>query len=69
MKFPDEGAEFTGDGDDAFAVADSAGPEVAVAFTQAFLHAPGEGFDFVGLTVLALGECGADFGLPSVGLS
>ncbi len=40
LEFPDEGAKFTGDGDDAFAVSDAAGTEVAVSFAQALLHPP-----------------------------
>ena len=52
LEFPNEGAEFTGNGDDAFRVADSTCTKAAVAFAETFLHAPGEDFDFLALSVL-----------------
>ena len=68
LKLPEEAAELASDGDDAFAVAKTAGSEAAVAFAEALLHAPGEHFDFLGLAVLSLGKLGANFGFATVGL-
>ncbi len=62
LQFPDEGAEFACDGDNAFGVTDTTRPQCAVAFTQSVLHAPREGFDFLALPDLPGGEGSTDFG-------
>jgi len=68
LEFPDKAAEFAGNGDDAFAIAQASGSETCVSFGKALLHAPGEGFDLVGLTFLSFGEGCADFWGASVSL-
>ena len=57
LEFPDEGAEFTGDGDDDLVVAFAPRLEFDVAFVEPVLHAPGE---FPDLLVLALLSSGSE---------
>ena len=68
LEFPEKGAEFSGDGHDAFTVANAAGAKMPVALAKPLLHPPGKGFNFVGLAVLSFGELRADLGFAPVGL-
>lgn len=60
LKLPDEGAEFAGDRDNAFGIADTPRPQCAVTFAEPVLHAPREGFDLLALSDLPRGESSAD---------
>ena len=62
LQLPNIRDEFSGHRDDAFVLILAARFELEVALVEPVLHAPGEGFDFLGKTCLTVGQGGADFG-------
>ena len=68
-EFPDEGTEFTGDGDDDFLFAFATCFEPDITFVEAVLHAPREGFDGFGLAFLAFAQRSTNLGSLAIVLS
>ena len=66
VEFPDEGAEFPGDGDNGLLFALAAGLESDVALVEAVLHSPGELFDLPLLALLSFAQGAGDLGSLAV---
>ncbi len=69
LQLPQEGAQLPCDGDNGFVLPFAARLEFHIAFVQAFLHAPGKGFDFLALALLASAQGRVDPGRFAVVLA